>query len=436
MSKDFLPDWLPAVVVRDWRQVLRSPLYLLGVLAMLLLGGAGAVPDGSDPGVFMMMMRLLVCLLVPVRVGMLTEAEARAQGGCFIRLTRLGAWRVVWGMWLSGALQVLLLAAVLFGGMLLLRPAGALRPSDWLPFVLVVSQGWLLVALCQAFYAAGGAVRVGCFLVALFGVGVEGLWLGEELRHFPDAATCGWPLLGLLLVHGVMLLTFLAEARRPYLHPAEQCSVAVRWLSLLAFALPAGGMLCGAESVFCGRMATWACVFVLTMACWGLVHPVHSVDGGLVHGARRGLWGGALWLVAAVGLCAVVESTFLLGQHGEVLAAAWLLYGYFWLGLAVCLLVPGLVCQVARRMAPMLFVLLLLVEYTACGLVLAQGAMGYDVSWWELLPLPPLGLEAMMGAAALPAPPPESLLPLLGVKLLWLALLLGGFFALSRRSRL
>ena len=29
MNKDFLPDWLPAVLVRDVRQLLRSPKYLV-----------------------------------------------------------------------------------------------------------------------------------------------------------------------------------------------------------------------------------------------------------------------------------------------------------------------------------------------------------------------------------------------------------------------
>ena len=62
---------------------------------------------------------LLGCLVVPLRVGLVVEAETRAPGLNFIRLTRLGSWRVVWGQWLSGALQVLVLAGLMIGSVVL-----------------------------------------------------------------------------------------------------------------------------------------------------------------------------------------------------------------------------------------------------------------------------------------------------------------------------
>ena len=37
MNKDFLPDWLPAVLVRDVRQLLRSPKYLVVALVVALV---------------------------------------------------------------------------------------------------------------------------------------------------------------------------------------------------------------------------------------------------------------------------------------------------------------------------------------------------------------------------------------------------------------
>ena len=37
MKNDIFPDWLPPALVKDWRQMLRSPLYLLGVLAAVLV---------------------------------------------------------------------------------------------------------------------------------------------------------------------------------------------------------------------------------------------------------------------------------------------------------------------------------------------------------------------------------------------------------------
>ena len=35
--KDSIPDWLPPALVKDWRQMLRTPLFMLGLLALGLL---------------------------------------------------------------------------------------------------------------------------------------------------------------------------------------------------------------------------------------------------------------------------------------------------------------------------------------------------------------------------------------------------------------
>lgn len=444
MNKDFLPDWLPAVLVRDVRQVLRSPKYLvvaLVVLVLLTLNVRTGAPTES-PTFTLSMATLLGCLVVPLRMGLVVEAETRVPGLNFIRLTRLGSWRVVWGMWLSGALQVLVLAALMFAVLLWLRPAGELRAAEWLPYVLVVSQGWLLVALAQAFCKADGGVRILWFLVAFLMVQVEGIWLGKSLGSCPDASACAPQLVVVLLAHGVMMLTFLAEARRPYALLAENCSVAVRWLSLGAVVLLAGVMLCGGESVFCAQVAVWSCCFVLLMACWGLLHPVPSVDGALAGASLRGLWGAALWLVAAVGVCALalvplfmvagyeaLGGLWVFAAAGDSLAGPvlWLAYAYFWVALAVCLLALALLCQAVRRR---LGAIVLLVALTAEGTLYGWLMLGVPQSlpWGELLPLLPCpDLLVRLPATA-------YLLLLLGVKVLWLVALLGGFYALSHRK--
>ena len=46
MKNDIFPDWLPPALVKDLRQMLRSPLYVLGVLALVGAGIAGYVPRG------------------------------------------------------------------------------------------------------------------------------------------------------------------------------------------------------------------------------------------------------------------------------------------------------------------------------------------------------------------------------------------------------
>lgn len=443
MNKDFLPDWLPAVLVRDVRQLLRSPKYLVAALVVLVLLALNVRPDepAESRAFGLSMATLLGCLVVPLRMGLVVEAETRAPGLNFIRLTRLSSWRVVWGMWLSGALQVLVLAGLMFAVMLWLRPAGELRPAEWLPYVLVVSQGWLFVALAQAFCKADGGVRILWFITAFLMQQVEAIWLGKSLGSCPDASACTPQLVVVLLAHGVMMLTFLAEARRPYALLAENCSVAVRWLSLGAVLLLAGVMLCGGESVFCGRVAAWGCCFVLLMACWGLLCPVPSVDGALAGVSRRGLWGSALWLVAAVGICALalvplfmvagyeaLSGLWVFAAAGDSLAGAalWLAYAYFWVALAVCLLALALLCQAVRRLGAIVFLVGLTAEGTLYGWLML--GVPQSLPWGELLPLLPCpDLLVRLPATA-------YLLFLLGVKVLWLAALLGGVYALSRRK--
>ena len=177
------------------------------------------------------------------------------------------------------------------------------------------------------------------------------------------------------------------------------------------------------------------------MACWGLLYPVPSVDGALAGASRRGLWGAALWLVAAVGICALallplfrevgyaaLSGLWVFAAAGDSLAGAalWLAYAYFWVALAVCLLALALLCQALRRLGAIVFLVALTAEGTLCGVLMLSLPPG--LPWVELLPLLP-GPDLLV---RLPAT--AYLLLLLGVKVLWLASLLGGFYALSRRK--
>ena len=93
---------------------------------------------------------------------------------------------------------------------------------------------------------------------------------------------------------------------------------------------------------------------------------------------------------------------------------------------AVCLLALALLCQAVRRLGAILFLVGLTAEGTLCGWLMLGVPPG--LPWGELLPLLP-GPDLLV---RLPAT--AYLLILLGVKVLWLAALLGGFYALSRRK--
>ena len=95
--KDCIPDWLPPALVKDWRQMLRSPLFMLGLLALGLLSfgflllPAGEVLDWTCDLPFAMMGTVVLCGLVPARVSQAVEAETKNPGTNFIRLTPLSS---------------------------------------------------------------------------------------------------------------------------------------------------------------------------------------------------------------------------------------------------------------------------------------------------------------------------------------------------------
>ena len=116
--RDVLPDCLPPAMVKDWRQMLRSPLYLVGVLACAMLGGMVLLhaAEGEEAVAlftyydkFLMLGAVLLCGVVPARVSLAVAAEVRVASTNFVRLTPLSSRQVVCGTWLSGMAQAVLL---------------------------------------------------------------------------------------------------------------------------------------------------------------------------------------------------------------------------------------------------------------------------------------------------------------------------------------
>ena len=305
--KDCIPDWLPPALVKDWRQMLRTPLFMLGLLALGLLSfGFLRVPANEMLRQehyisFVMMGAVVLCGLVPVRVGQAVEAETKNPGTNFIRLTPLSSWQVVWGTWLSGAVQVAMLA-------LLVLPLVAVRlgsapagqeglhlAAHLLLLVLLVLQGWTMVALAQASSALPTVLRLFALLTLLgYIVGIDASLLELLLGNATLGAFASVFLLT-VASHVVMLLALLAEARRQYAHPAEDCVTAVRWLSMLAVVLYGAALLlnqAGLLGDYSWACYGWAVWFVLGMAVWEVLHPVIGSHRGLLISGKSGMWGG------------------------------------------------------------------------------------------------------------------------------------------------
>lgn len=106
-----LSDLLPAALVLDMRQFGRSPIYLI----LLLVGIAFAYKqffanDGQIDLTALMSVHISIMLLfVPARAGMTIARDMRERGSNFLQLCPLSAGKIVWGQFLSAAVQQVLI---------------------------------------------------------------------------------------------------------------------------------------------------------------------------------------------------------------------------------------------------------------------------------------------------------------------------------------
>lgn len=464
MKNDIFPDWLPPALVKDWRQMLRSPLYLLGVLAavlvalMVTLRSVGE--DVRDVEGFWLLQGLLLCCMVPARVGLAVETELKNAGGVFLRLTPLSSRQVVWGTWFSGMVQVLLLALLAIP--LVILQLGAFQGAELVAqawgyaagLTLLVALGGVLVAASQATASQPILLRVLCGMI-LAGYGVceavdmavcfrTGLFIGNVV------------LMGLMLMmSAAMVLTLLEEARRPFAHPAENCTASVRRCSLLAFVVYLAGMVCG----LVWDAYTWPVLFVMLMAVWGMLQP-EKADAAPLQPLRwlpgclqgRGLWGGSLWLCTVCFLCmlAMLPVIWLQwGEHDEVdlqllqrfgfdMQTVALLGARYWLSLLVSLLAALLFSSlIAPRSRAVVFVLVLLVELFLGFVFNVFALLSGQENLWTFLPLLPVDF-AELSNYLMPEHwnrqmVEESVLWIIAVKAAWLAVLLPVSRFLDRR---
>ena len=454
MKNDIFPDWLPPALVKDLRQMLRSPLYVLALLGLL--------------GVFTLMMlrqsegaygfaAMLLCAVVPARVSVTVAADVRA-GANFMRLTPLSSWQLVRGIWASAMVQVVLLALLLLPSVALSVPddgAGAAR--HWEKFCSFVScmvlVASVLVALAQATAGAGVVTRllVG-FLVLQY------LAILPFLELQVTEVQWSW-LLWLLAASAVLTVVLLAEARRLFAHPAENCSAVLRLSSLLGLVVYGASLMFGAVDDFpvmlCAYVA--AAGLVLVVALWDALRPVVTAPlrkpglPGLI--LQPGVSGGAWWLAVSGFICGaalvpLVGFQWLARQFRETeafppipalgLGDLLLLLAELWVAVLVCLLAVVLVCSLVRRFRLALFVALLGLQFIYAmksGILLLPGEM--PVNLWSFLPLFPVEIshvDLWFKDTSWNAETLETLHLLLGVKLVWLVGLLAVFRKLARRK--
>ncbi len=276
MNKYF-SDYFPPALVRDLRRSLRTRGYLV-MLALALLAAVwvqyAATQEQDGGGVASSIELLLIAMVlmwgvIPNRAGASVSADAKVKGTNFMMLTPLTSRQIVWGTWVSAFFQLLLVAGV---GALITwwhlsteTPPAMLNPNElasglagevtrtltiqqkWAIYGLVVAVGVIMIAvfmflaqLSRFFRLAVGAMVLLAVFVWFTETFITAEWITEENYDPIGEFLAGYVGASLLLrvINALIFLVALLElARRSYAAPAENCSRAVRIISLLPLAI-------------------------------------------------------------------------------------------------------------------------------------------------------------------------------------------------------
>ncbi len=279
--RDF-PDRLSPIVVKELRQGLRQPsfvilfLFLQGVLAMVvagaLFGASGTNLEarlgmgGMISGFFFGLFSLAVLLVQPLRGLNALASETRGGTIDLLLLTRLDAWRITFGKWLSLTTQSALLLVAMLPYLMMRYFLGGMQLFDevlWLLLLFflgtVVCAGAvglssirsLIIRGVVAVIVALGFLIVPQFVVLLFAFGGTGVLMGASgwwnlgLTPLQSAAGIGGILLGLTFL-AYACLEFGATRIAP---PAENRSARKRLISLGALiVIPGLFLLTGSDA--------------------------------------------------------------------------------------------------------------------------------------------------------------------------------------------
>lgn len=108
-----LQDYLPASLVLDMRQFLRTPLYILAAWVVIVWIYIEFWVPQRDSITATMLANIGLLCIIALRASNKVAGDIREGGSNFLQLCPLPAWRIVAGQWGSAAIQMLALSLLL-----------------------------------------------------------------------------------------------------------------------------------------------------------------------------------------------------------------------------------------------------------------------------------------------------------------------------------
>ena len=247
-SLDF-PVWMPSALVKELRQGLRTPSFILlvsivpSLLSFFFLfsfiinpldGEPFVSPDGCQI-IFWVTMVVALLFIMPLRASTSIRNELLTRNNELLLLTRQSAGRIVLGKWISFMAQSLLIAFISLPFFLIRYYYGEINlVQDVTLFFLLYLGSGMLTAYTLWASAMPSLMRIIAF--SLMGIGI--LTLGgnhAELNFFRDGAGEGVLLIFLVLADAFLVISSLLLLAREWFSPAAQNTAAPLRKLLLAF---------------------------------------------------------------------------------------------------------------------------------------------------------------------------------------------------------
>lgn len=247
-SLDF-PIWVPSALVKELRQGLRTPMFILlvslfpALLSFIFLLGFIVNPIDDKPfispdkcqAIFWVIMVITMLFLMPLRASTSIGNELRSRNNELLLLTRQSAGRIVLGKWISFMAQSLLIAFISLPFFLIRYYYGEVNlVQDITLFSLLYLGSGMLTAYALWVSALPSLLRIAAFF--LMGLGIMGLsGLLVDLNLFRNGAEESVLLIFLILAGAFLIISSLLLLAREWFSPASQNTAAPLRKLLLAF---------------------------------------------------------------------------------------------------------------------------------------------------------------------------------------------------------
>jgi hypothetical protein len=280
------PAWLPPMLVKELRQGLRTRGFVATLIvfqAVMAITFMWALSTDDSSGVstaegfFWGLMGVVLLLVVPMRAlaGLRSELDTKTID--LLLLTRLTAWRIVLGKWVSLMMQALLLVATLlpyavvryfFGSVDLLRDFGVMA---------VMTLGCALLS-AGALWASGlpKLLRVVLLVAALLGVpNLLGVLFARSMGGpaFGGGPMDSWQIWTVLLTTAAVGIYFCLVLAVRWIAPQAENHASAARLAPFALFVPLAVFIgCGAKESAAVQFAV-AAISIGVSACLELMTP-------------------------------------------------------------------------------------------------------------------------------------------------------------------